>query len=83
MDNPCAAHGFYALSDSQKTAFPSSRQQARILATLEQASPIEIASWFESPNSYLDDGRPRDLLASEPELVFGAAADSLVAATHG
>ena len=45
--------------------------------------PIEIASWFESPNSYLDDGRPRDLLASEPELVFGAAADSLVAATHG
>lgn len=56
---------------------------ARILATLEQASPIEIASWFESPNSYLDDSRPRDLLASEPELVSEAAADSLVAATHG
>ena len=56
---------------------------ARILATLEQASPIEIASWFESPNSYLDGSRPRDLLASEPELVAEAAADSLVAATHG
>ena len=55
----------------------------RILATLEQASPIEIASWFESPNSYLDGSRPRDLLASEPELVAEAAADSLVAATHG
>lgn len=55
----------------------------KVLKTLETSSPLEIASWFESPNSYLDGARPREVLASTPELVVQAAEDSLSGPTHG
>ena len=34
-----------------------------------------LASWFVGLNSYLDDQRPADLLASDPEWVIEAAQD--------
>jgi hypothetical protein len=64
-------------------AFEPLPAMASILATLDKSSPIEIASWFESPNSYLDGKRPRELLAAEPDLVREAAEDSLVGPAHG
>ena len=56
---------------------------ARVLNILAKSSPVGIASWFESPNSFLDAGRPKDLLGTDPELVVQAAEDSLVGPTHG
>jgi hypothetical protein len=36
-----------------------------------------MASWFIGLNSFLDDQRPADLLASEPEWVIEAAQDEV------
>jgi hypothetical protein len=42
-----------------------------------------IAFWFAGLNSFLDDRRPQDLLASQPELVIAAARDEIEGVGHG
>jgi hypothetical protein len=42
-----------------------------------------IAFWFAGLNSFLDDGRPQDLLASKPEMVIAAARDEMEGLQHG
>ena len=42
-----------------------------------------IAFWFAGLNSFLDDQRPQDLLAGEPELVIAAARDEMEGLKHG
>jgi Protein of unknown function (DUF2384) len=64
-------------------AFEPLAAVAGILSVLAASSPIGIASWFESPNAFLDGARPRELLSTEPGLVIQAAEDSLVGPSHG
>jgi hypothetical protein len=64
-------------------AFEPMPAVARVLNILAKSSPVGIASWFESPNAFLDGVRPRELLGTAPELVVQAAEDSLVGPTHG
>ncbi len=42
-----------------------------------------VAFWFASLNSFLDDRRPQDLLALDPNLVITAAKDELNGVQHG
>lgn len=42
-----------------------------------------IAFWFAGLNSFLDDRRPQDLLASHPNLVIDAAKDEVEGVQHG
>lgn len=42
-----------------------------------------VAFWFASLNSFLDDRRPQDLLALDPNLVIAAAKDELNGVQHG
>ncbi len=42
-----------------------------------------IAFWFAGLNSFLDDQRPQDLLASKPEMVVAAARDEMEGLQHG
>lgn len=41
------------------------------------------AFWFAGLNSFLDDRRPQDLLASDPDLVIAAAKDEVEGVQHG
>jgi len=41
------------------------------------------AFWFAGLNSFLDDRRPQDLLASHPDLVIAAAEDEVEGVQHG
>jgi hypothetical protein len=41
------------------------------------------AFWFAGLSSYLDDRRPQDLLASDPDLVIAAAKDEVEGVQHG
>lgn len=41
------------------------------------------AFWFAGLNSFLDDRRPQDLLASHPDLVIAAANDEVEGVQHG
>ena len=43
----------------------------------------EIAFWFAGLNSFLDDSRPQDLLASNPDMVISAAKDEVEGVRHG
>jgi len=42
-----------------------------------------LAFWFAGLNSFLDDQRPQDLLASKPALVIAAAKDAMEGLQHG
>jgi hypothetical protein len=42
-----------------------------------------LAFWFAGLNSFLDDQRPQDLLATRPEMVIEAAKDAMDGLTHG
>jgi hypothetical protein len=42
-----------------------------------------LAFWFAGLNSFLDDRRPQDLLATEPALVTAAARDEMEGLKHG
>jgi hypothetical protein len=42
-----------------------------------------LAFWFAGLNSFLDDERPQDLLASAPEQVLAAARDEMTEVQHG
>ena len=42
-----------------------------------------LAFWFAGLNSFLDDERPQDVLASDPKLVIAAAKDEMAELQHG
>ena len=42
-----------------------------------------LAFWFAGLNSFLDDKRPQDVLATDPELVIAAARDEVAELQHG
>jgi hypothetical protein len=42
-----------------------------------------VALWFASLNSFLDDERPQDILATEPDRVVAAAEDEVAGIEHG
>lgn len=42
-----------------------------------------LAFWFAGLNSFLDDQRPQDLLATKPKLVIAAAKDAMEGLQHG
>jgi len=42
-----------------------------------------LAFWFAGFNSFLDDQRPQDLLAADPERVIAAAKDEIEGVQHG
>ena len=42
-----------------------------------------LAFWFAGLNSFLDDERPQDVLAADPELVIAAAKDEMAEYEHG
>lgn len=46
-------------------------------------SSWSIAFWFAGLNSFLDDRRPQDLLASKPGMVIAAARDEIEGLQHG
>jgi hypothetical protein len=58
--------------------YPAVAQVIRILSgVLDQDNSWGLASWFIGLSSYLDDQRPADLLASNPEWVIEAAQDEI------
>lgn len=42
-----------------------------------------LAFWFAGLNSFLDDERPQDVLATDPEQVIAAAKDEMAELAHG
>ena len=52
-------------------------EMREILQVLRGYSPTGPATWFESTNSFLGGKRPRELLATNPELVVAAAKDEV------
>jgi hypothetical protein len=42
-----------------------------------------LAFWFAAVNSFLDDERPQDVLATAPERVIAAATDEAAEFHHG
>jgi hypothetical protein len=54
---------------------------AEALRTLN-ASDWVVAAWFVGLSSFLDDQRPKDLLASDPEWVLEAAQDAVSSLNH-
>jgi hypothetical protein len=55
----------------------------RILSRiLNRENSWGLASWFIGPNSFLDDQRPADLLASDSEWVVDAAQDAVSEAMY-
>lgn len=49
----------------------------------ETKTPWSLALWFGSPNSWLGNQKPKDLLASAPERVLEAAARAKEGPVHG
>lgn len=73
---------FYALDPSQ--GFKPAKALKPILEVLrETKDDWEIALWFASANSGLNDERPQDLLLSSPDMVLDAARDEVVGIVHG
>jgi hypothetical protein len=44
-----------------------------VLSTLGKISSWRLAAWFESTNAWLDNARPRETIATDPESVLAAA----------
>jgi hypothetical protein len=68
----------YALDENYR---PLPAVQA-ILLVLGKISDWRIAAWFESSNAWLDNRRPREVLATAPEAVI-AAAQQYRSGAHG
>ena len=69
----------YALDE----AFEPLPVVAQVLRVLSSFSPYRLAGWFESTNSVLGGRRPREILATQPAAVMGAASDQVLGAVHG
>jgi hypothetical protein len=60
------------------------KEMAEILQIFGEAKDgWGLAFWFAGLNSFLDDRRPQDVLATDPEQVIGAARDEMAEIEHG
>ena len=60
------------------------RQMAEILRIFGDAKDgWGLAFWFAALNSFLDDERPQDVLAVDPDRVIAAAKDEMAGVQHG
>ncbi len=60
------------------------KQMAEILRIFGKAKDgWGLAFWFAALNSFLDDERPRDVLAVDPDRVIAAAKDEVAGVQHG
>jgi hypothetical protein len=60
------------------------KQMAEILRIFGDAKDgWELAFWFAALNSFLDDERPQDVLAVDPDRVIAAAKDEMAGVQHG
>ena len=71
----CFMYPRYEFADDYKP-LPVIRE---ILSEFDGASAVRIASWFESTSSFLNGRRPREIVASNPDLVVQAAKDAIQA----
>lgn len=71
----------YALD--RENAFRPFPEMKKILAALKHRRGWSVANWFESPNGYLDDKKPRECLATRPEDVLEAARAESEGVQHG
>jgi len=55
---------------------------ARVIDRLEGFSSTRLATWFDSPNSFLGGKRPRELLVSKPDLAVASAAHTHESESH-
>ena len=62
--------------------YPAVAAALRILRELGWKSSWGPAGWFVGVNSFLDDRRPMDLLAEDPEWVIEAARDAVETERH-
>jgi hypothetical protein len=69
----------FALNPAERyRPYPAVGDPIRILSrVLTRENSWGLASWFLGLNSFLDDQRPADLLASDPEWVIEAAQDEV------
>lgn len=58
-------------------------QMSGVLTELMDKDDWQKAFWFESPNSYLKNSKPKSLLSSHPEDVLHAARIEAVGVQHG
>jgi hypothetical protein len=73
---------FYALDP--KNRYQPRPQVAEVLRVLGNTKDSwAIALWFASLNSFLDDERPQDVLATDPDRVVEAAQDERSGIQHG
>lgn len=71
----------YALDDADHRP---RKEMAEILATFGEAKDgWGLAFWFAGLNSFLDEERPQDVLATDPERVIAAARDEMSEFEHG
>ena len=60
------------------------KQMAEILCIFGEAKDgWGLAFWFAALNSFLDDERPQDVLAVDPDRVIAAAKDEMAGVQHG
>jgi hypothetical protein len=60
------------------------KQMAEILRIFGEAKDgWGLAFWFAALNSFLDDERPQDMLAIDPDRVIAAAKDEMAGVQHG
>lgn len=62
--------------------YPALAKALRILNVGLWGSEWAVAAWFMGLSSFLDDQRPEDLLASDPEWVIEAAEDVVNSLNH-
>jgi hypothetical protein len=68
-------------SDANYKPYPTLKE---VLSVFQGSkSGWSLAFWFAGLNSFLEDRRPQDLLATEPERVVAAARDEIEGLTHG
>lgn len=68
--------------DAGYRPYPAVAAALRILRELGWKSSWGPAGWFVGLNSYLDDQRPMDLIAEDPEWVIEAARDTIEMEKH-
>ena len=54
-----------------------------VLKIFREKSSTRLAFWFAALNSFLDDERPQDVLAVDPDRVISAAKDETAGVQHG
>ena len=70
----------YALDPEEN--YRPRRAMKEILGAFREKSPWRIAFWFESPNSYLRNKKPREVLADAPAAVIEAARTEAAGVLH-